>query len=215
MLLALALELPLDIYLAGVVNYFSLAINILFPPLLMLLVAIMIRLPKKENTKKIISEINMIVSGSGEAKKHPLKDPRRRGKFAGFMFDLVYAVTFVFSLMVIFWGLNKLDFIVFSSLIFVMFLTLVSFFGIRIRRPVHDVLAIERRDSAIASIIDFVALPFVSTGRWFSVKFTKFNFFAFFLDFIIEAPFKLLLEIFEDLFTFYREKKEDMMQDQT
>ncbi|HMB25849.1 MAG TPA: hypothetical protein VKP03_00355, partial [Patescibacteria group bacterium] len=49
MILALAVEVPLDIYLAGYINKVSMAINILFPPLLMFLVAIMIRMPKKEN----------------------------------------------------------------------------------------------------------------------------------------------------------------------
>ena len=98
-----------------------------------------------------------------------------------------------------------------SGLIFVLFLTLVSFFGIRIRRPVQDLLAIDRRESILGSLVDFFALPFVSMGRWMSGKFSKINVVAYFLDLIIEAPFKLLIEVFEDLFGFIREKKEDVM----
>ena len=117
--------------------------------------------------------------------------------------------------MVIFWALNKLDFNFFSSLIFILFLTLVSFFGIRIRRPVNDILAVDRKESFFGAIFAFIAMPWVSLGRFMSVQFGKFNVLAFVLDFIIEAPFKLLVEIFEDLFSFYREKKEDMLQDQS
>lgn len=215
MLLAVALEFPMDILLAGAVNYTSAAINIGFPPVLMFLVAIMIRLPKKENTDKILGEIKMIALGEGEPKVYPLKDPKKRSKFFRYSFNLIFFVTFVASIIVIFWGLYKLDFNFFSCLIFILFLTLVSFFGIRIRRPVNEILAVERKESFFGAIIDFITLPWVSMGRWMSVGFGKMNVIAFFLDFIIEAPFKLLVEIFEDLFTFYKEKKEDMLQDQS
>ncbi len=211
MLLALVLELPLDIYLTGIVNLFSLAVNILFPPFLMLVVAVMIRLPKKENTKKIVEELKAVIYSDFTTKKYLLRLPRERGKFAKFIFNIVFIFTFVFSLSVIFWALHRLDFNVFSSLIFVLFLTLVSFFGIRIRRPVKDIIIIVRKESVSGSIVDFFALPFVTMGRLLSEKFSKFNFLAYFMDFIIEAPFKLLLEIFEDLFKFLKEKKEDVM----
>jgi len=213
MLLAIALEFPMDIFISGTIDYFAALINIGFPPVLMTIVAILIRLPKKDNTEKILQEIKMITYKDGDPKMYPLKDPKSRSKFFKYAFNLIFTATFIFSLMVIFWGLNKLGFNFFSSLIFVLFLTLVSFFGIRIRRPVNDIMAVERRDSLLGVVIDFVTLPFVNIGRWLSTKFSKFNFLAFFLDFIIEAPFKLLVEIFEDLFSFYKEKKEDMMQE--
>ncbi len=211
MLLALVLELPLDIYLTGMVNFMSLLINVLFPPFLMLVVAVMIRLPKKDNTKKIVEELQSIVYSNYTTKKYVLKLPRAMGAFPKFVFNLVFIFTFLFSLSVIFWLLHKLDFNVFSSLIFVMFLTLVSFFGIRIRRPVKDLIIVQRKDSIFSSILDFFALPFVTMGRLLSEKFSRFNFLAYFMDFIIEAPFKLLIEIFEDLFKFLKEKKEDVM----
>jgi len=214
MLLAIALEFPMDIFISGSINYFTAMINIGFPPVLMMMVAIAIRLPKKDNTEQILKEIKMITLKDGDPKMYPLKDPKRRRGVFRYSFNIIFTATFIFSLMVIAWGLNKLDFNFFSTFIFVLFLTLVSFFGVRIRRPVNDIMAVERKDSLIGSLLDFVTLPFVSIGRWLSVKFTKFNFLAFFLDFIIEAPFKLLVEIFEDLFSFYKEKKEDMMQEQ-
>ncbi|MBT5502779.1 hypothetical protein HN858_01380 [Candidatus Falkowbacteria bacterium] len=211
MILALSLELPMDFYLAGAIDYTAGAINVFFPPVLMFFVAIMIRMPKKENTKKIITEIDQIVFDEGKGKTYELKHPRRRGKVTNFMFHFIYSLSFVFSLMVIFWGLNKLEFNFFSSLIFVLFLTLVSFFGIRIRRPVKELLVVDRRDNLLTALIDFFALPFVSMGRWMSGKFSKINVLAMFLDVIIDAPFKLLMEVFEGLFGFFREKKDEVM----
>jgi len=211
MILALLLELPMDLYLSGFINYTTLTINILFPPLIMLVVAMMIRMPRKENTKKIIEIISSII-GTGTVKKdYELERPKHRGSVVGFIFNSIYALTFIFSIFVIFWILENFNFNIFSSLIFVLFLTLVSFFGIRIRRPVNELLAVEKKDNILSAIIDFFSLPFVSMGRFMSEKFSKINFIAFLLDFIIEAPFKLLIEIFEDLFGFLREKKNDVM----
>ena len=213
MVLALALEFPMDWYLNGAINYVSVAINILFPPFLMFVVAILIRMPKKENTTKIVNEISQIALKQNEGKMYELKPFHGRSKISRYIFNLIYGLTFLFSIMMIFTVLYKWGFNFFSSLIFVLFLTLVSFFGMRIRRPVQDLLAVERRESIIGSIVDFFALPFVSMGRWMSGKFSKINVLAMFLDLIIEAPFKLLIEVFEDLFGFIREKKEEVMDD--
>ena len=211
MILALAIEFPTDIYLNGAVNYAIAGINILFPPVLMFLVAIMIRMPPKENTDQIIKSIKSIAGGDYADKKYILNAKKSGGKIMKFIFNVIYAATFIFSIMVLFWFLQKVGFNVFSSFIFVLFLTLVSFFGIRIRRPVKELLTIDMRESLIGSFVDFFALPFVSMGRVLSEKFSKLNFIAFFMDFIIDAPFKLLIEIVEGLFTFLKEKKDDVM----
>lgn len=211
MVLALAIEFPLDWYLSGGVNYLTAGVNIIFPPLLMLFVAQTIMMPAKENTDKIMSEIRSIVFEKKAAEKMRLRKPKERTLFAKGAFHLIYFLTFIVSLMVIFWILNKFDFNIASSFIFVLFLTLVSFFGIRIRRPVKDILAIEKGENALASLIEFFALPFVSMGRWMSGKFSKINFIVFFLDFIIEAPFKLIITAVENMFGFLKEKKEEAM----
>lgn len=211
MVLALAIELPLDWYLSGALNYFTSFVNIIFPPLLMFFVAVTIRMPKAENTQRILEEIKQICLGEGKPKVYVLRKPRRRGPFTRFVFNLIYTLTFVFSIIIIFWALFGIGFNVVSSIIFILFLTLVSFFGIRIRRPVKEILAVEKSESALGSFIDFFSLPFVSLGRWLSVKYSKINVLLFLMDFIIEAPFKLLIKIFEDLFGFIKEKKEDAL----
>jgi len=210
-LLAFAIEFPLDLSLSGAINYFTAGINVLFPPILMTVVALLIRMPKKENEAKIIEEVKDISLNSLSKKSFVIKQPRKRGIVANGIFHLIYTLTFLFSIFIIFSVLNRCGFNVFSSILFVFFLTLVSFFGIRIRRPVKELLVIDKRDNLITLIIDFFSLPFVSMGRWLSGKFSKLNFIAFFMDFIIEAPFKLLVEIIEDLFGFLKEKKEDVM----
>jgi len=211
MVLALAIEFPTDIYLTGFVNYVTAFTNILFPPLLMFLVASLIRLPGKDNTDAIVKAIKSLVFEGDIDKKIKVRGDRREHWLMNFIFNIIYAFTFIGSLVILCYFLHALGFNVFSTFIFVLFLTLVSFFSIRIRRPIKELLAIERRESVIGAIVDFFALPFVSMGQFLSGKFSKLNVFAYFMDFIIEAPFKLLIEIIEDLLSFLREKKEDVL----
>jgi len=210
-LLAFAIEFPMDLSLVGSINYYTAGTNVLFPPILMTIVALLIRMPKKENETKIIEEVKDLCLNNVTKKTLLIKQPRKRGIVANGIFHLIYTLTFLFSIFIIFSFLNRLGFNVFSSVLFVFFLTLVSFFGIRIRRSVKELMVIDKRDNLLTLLVDFFALPFVSMGRWLSGKFSKINFIAIFLDVIIEAPFKLIIEVFEDLFGFFREKKEDVL----
>lgn len=214
MLLALVLELPLDVWLKGFINYTTLGINILFPPVLMFLVAITIRTPGKKNTLMIIKEIKTIVYNLSDQQKFKLKAPKKRGTFTGFILNLLYLIVFVVSVYFIFNGLVLLEFAWFSSLIFIFFLSVVSFFGLRIRKPIKEISLEEKRDNIFTLLIDFISLPFATFGQWSSIKFSKINIIAFFFDFIIEAPFKIFIEVLEDLFSFWREKKEEAFDQQ-
>jgi hypothetical protein len=103
-----------------------------------------------------------------------------------------------------------LDFNWLGGLLFVVFLTLVSFFGIRVRQLAKELVVLDRRTGLIGATIDFFSIPIIRAGRWLSVNFSKINVFVFVLDVIIEAPFKLIVEVFEDWFSYIREKREEI-----
>jgi hypothetical protein len=54
-------------------------------------------------------------------------------------------------------------------------------------------------------------VPILKTGKRFSLELSKINIFNFILDFVIETPFKIILEIVEDWLGFLREKKEEVI----
>ncbi len=209
MLLALVLEMPLDMFYKGMIDYTALTINVTFPPVLMFLVAITIGVPNKKNTEKIISEIMAIVFQNKNPQTYTLKAPKKRHIAITGILHILYVAVFLGSVYLIFSGLSIFGFMWFSALIFIFFLSVVSFFGIRIRKPVKEITLVEKRDNIFTLLIDFLSLPFATVGRWSSEKFSKINIFAFFFDFIVEAPFKILIETLEDLFGFWREKKEE------
>ena len=53
-------------------------------------------------------------------------------------------------------------------------------------------------------------MPIVRAGRWISLKSPKINVLLFVFDFIIEAPYKTFVNIFDELTKFIREKKEEL-----
>lgn len=209
MLLVLLIELPLDQFIEGAVNMFALTINIVFPPVLMFLVAITIRTPGKKNTEMVIKEMKDIVFQRESQQKFRLKAPRKRTFLTTFILNVLYLTVFAVIVFYIFKGLYLIGFNWLSAFIFVLFLSIVSFFGIRIRKTVKEIMIVEKRDNIFTVLIDFVSIPFATVGRTLSVRFSKINFIAFIFDFIIEAPFKIFIEVLEDLFSFWREKKEE------
>ena len=64
MIFALILEYPVSLYLYGEVNLVSIAINSIFPALLMLIILAFFRVPGEENTKKIYQRLIEIIDSN-------------------------------------------------------------------------------------------------------------------------------------------------------
>ena len=110
--------------------------------------------------------------------------------------------------------LSKLQFTWVSMVIFLLFLSLVSFFGIKLRMGVRELVIIDKKENIFASLLNLISLPFLRAGYWLSVKFQKINLLVFFFDFIIEAPFKIFIEVIEDWIAYLKEKKEEIYNQQ-
>jgi hypothetical protein len=80
----------------------------------------------------------------------------------------------------------------------------------RIRRSSRELIIYRQKEPVLMSVVDFFFLPIINVGRWLSFKFSRINIFVFFFDFIIEAPFKIFIQVLEEWFSFLREKKEEI-----
>jgi hypothetical protein len=54
-------------------------------------------------------------------------------------------------------------------------------------------------------------MPILSVGKFLSTGLSRLNFFGLFFDFIVEAPFKLIIEVFEEWISFVRNKREEIV----
>jgi len=210
MILAIIIEFPFDVYIYGHVNYITLAINILFPPLLLFLITMSVRTPGPKNTEKIINGIKKIVYEKDTDPIFEIKRSYGRSKVLNNLFKFIYSVTFILSYGIIIKILYEFDFNILNGFLFLLFLSIVSFFGIRVRTIAHDWRVIPYKENMLTFLLDIFSYPIIRVGKWISNKFSKLNVFVFILDFIIEAPFKSFIEIIEDWFTFVKEKKEEI-----
>ncbi len=211
MLLALAIEVPYDMYFASAFDYKPLIINVIFHPILLFLILLSIRVPKEKNTENIIDNIRRIIYEEEEnilAQK--IKTSVTRNIFSNILFNFFYIITYAVSFGLIIYILSRFGFGALGIFIFILFLSLVSFFGIRSRESARELIIAGEREGAITTMVDFLAIPILRAGRWLSLNFSRINIFVFILDFIIDAPFKAFIEISEDFFTFIREKKEEI-----
>ncbi|MFA5029767.1 MAG: hypothetical protein WC518_03415 [Patescibacteria group bacterium] len=209
-ILAFILELPYDYLFIKQVDWYALSVNVLFHPLLMFFLAMTIRVPGTKNTKIIIEEIKNIVYGTERKIGFKAKKSLKRGSFSYFVFNTIYLLMFIVSFGIIIKILNLIHFNIISGILFVFFLTIVSFFGFRLRNLAKQFSVLPRKDSLFNFLVDFISLPIIRVGRFFSTNFSKINIFLFILDFIIETPFKLLIEFLEKTVSFIKEKREEI-----
>lgn len=213
MLFALILEYPLSLRLYGEVNYISLALNSVFPPLLMLAIIGLVKVPNEDNTRRIFSRIVDIINSdaSFETKiSYVVRKPRVKKPILIFGFTIFYSLTFVVTFAIIYELLSLLQFNLISQAIFIFFVTVVSFFGYRVTQITKE-YKLSERESFFSPFVDFFFMPILSVGKFLSSEIARLNFFIVILDFLIEAPFKLIFEIIEEWISFVRARKEEIV----
>lgn len=213
MLFALALEGPFDLFVAKKISYVPLAINTLLPPILLFIIAGFLTVPGTDNTDRLIARINKIFYHFDELKGESdvfTTKPRVRRPGLTAVFSLLYLGTFLLSFGIIAWILTRLQFNIASQIIFVFFVTLVSFFAYRIRGSAKE-YELGERQGFLAPVVDFFFLPILRVGHLLSNEIAKLNIFIFLFDFILEAPLKVIFEVLEEWIRFIRTKKEEII----
>jgi len=210
-LLALLLEFPYEKYIIQEPNYTNLAINVLFPPFLMFLVTLTIKPLSKNNTELILAGLHNVVYNQPEQSiLCKLKTKYNKNFSYQVFYYFMYTVLYILVFGVVIYLLNYLKFNLLSGIIFLFFLTAVSFFAIRIRATAKELSVEKKKEGLLSFFLNFFSLPVISAGRWMAARFKSINVFAFIMDYIIEAPFKLFVAAFEDWLGFMKEKKEEV-----
>lgn len=210
MLIAVLIEVPVDSFIAGHIVLLPLFINILFHPALLFMIALSTQIPNKKNTEAIKDSVRTIVTGKGGFILPPVRSAFVRRPVLNWLYRIMYFLTFASTFGAMIYVLDAVDFTWASIIIFLLFLTVVSYFGVRIREASRELRVIERRENIITFLFDFFTLPIIRAGRWISIRFSKLNVFVFVLDFIIEAPLQFLIEIVEDWTSYMKERKEEV-----
>jgi len=210
MALALVIEFPYERLVLKTTNMTPLLVNIIFHPTLLGIIGLTARLPEAANTEAIIREAHAFLGiGDDVGFTYKMRRPWSRGTL-GVVFNAIYAVMFLFTITVIATILHSFEFNALSIFFFVFFLSLVTFFGLKIRNTRRELMVVETRVGIVGTIADILFLPMIRAGRWVALRAPRVNVFIFFFDFIVEAPFKAAISMVEGWLAFLREKKEEI-----
>jgi len=205
MVVALVAELPYELFVLGGVHYFPLTVNVLFHPLLLFTLTRRVGALDEKNTAQIIEGMHGVLY-EGKA-----RSVRIRSAYANL--SLAFGFAYLLLFFIVFGGvigiLQLLGFNPVSIVLFLFFLALVSYFAFRIRYQARR-WKVTRNDGTLAVVAGVLAVPIVRTGRWLSQTFSTINVFVLIMDFIIETPFKRLLNFSNQFLLYLREKADEM-----
>jgi len=207
-LIGLSIELPYEYFILEEIHPLPLVINLLFPPLYMLLIALTIKTPNRRNTDQIVRDLRAVMYGEGEL-QYTLRRQDEKSDI-GVAFNIIYTLCTLAVMGGIGYILYLLDFNIVSGIIFFIFFSTVSFFGYRISQSVRELVVVQKRN-AFDMLWGVITTPFIRLGQWLSDRYSRFNVFMLVLDFIIEAPFKTLLRVYEQWTAYLRDKQDDVL----
>ncbi len=205
-----ALEIPL----AGLMDYDyplqAIIVTIFIPTLLMAAFVLTISPPSKENLHKVILETIKTVYETEKQDKLKIKKPKKRGFASNLIINTIWTLSLFASIAIIIYGLSLASFPPLSYLIFIIFLSLISFAGTKIRDRSKELLMIEQKESLLNVLLDVFALPVIRLGKWFTNKWKKYNIISIFFSALIDLPFMSFVKFLEQWRSFLKEKREDI-----
>jgi hypothetical protein len=209
---AFAVEGTYERYFYGEIQWTSLLINTSIPPVLMIIVSFFIRTPGQENTQSIYNYIKQILYNDnprlGESLRISKSDERAR-PFLNAIFSILWLSAFIVSYGLIAYVLIQLHFRLINQVIFMFFLTIVSFLSYRLS-IIANRYRVGEKQGLITPLVDFFFMPVVRVGRNLTEEIGKFNLLLIVVDFVIETPFKVIFAFFEQWFHFLHSKREEL-----
>jgi len=212
-LLAFIVEIPYELFILKHLNRIPIIINGFIPPTLMFLIGLTIHRPGESNTERIVEKIKSFVypKQSEEKTRFSLVKIEQSG-FLNKVFYFIYFLLFIIILGSIAFGLDKLHFNIIGALVFFIFLSLVLLFGYRVRFAASELTVTGEKEGFLSQLFNNITLPFLRLGFWLSRGLSKLNFLIIFMDFLIEAPLKIIIEVVDEWTSFIREKREELVE---
>ncbi len=195
----------------GHIMWGTLIVNTGIPPLLMVVVGLLIRTPGLDNSRRILSKIQVVLFSDDPKISQPLllTKAKQKQSLMDYIFTILWMLAFLLSFGGIWFLLGKFHFNYLSRIIFMFFVAIVSFLSYRINQTAN-MYAVESKQSLLTPLIDFIFLPIIQVGRRLTEGVAQINIFLFILDFVFETPFKGLFAFFEQWFHYLHQKRENL-----
>ncbi|HSD98751.1 MAG TPA: hypothetical protein VLB73_03565 [Patescibacteria group bacterium] len=207
---ALAIEGTYDKYVYGNIGWLSILLNIGIPPILLIIVSLLITQPKEDNSKRILDKIKIVLTEESP-KITPVfvvaKKPKKTAMH--YVFACLWFLAFFLSFGTMQSILSSLHFNIVSQAVFIFFIAIVSFLAYGISSTAHQYM-VDPKPGLFTPFIDFLFIPIVRVGRWFTDGISSINVIVFLFDYVIEIPFKAIFGFFDQLFWYLHTKREEL-----
>lgn len=210
---ALGAEIPLDLYFfPDDFSVKNIIINILFPPFLMLVTVLLIKMPSEEN-EELVWEVTKNICYGDEKKGYGIIVPKKQKLFTRFIIQTIYLGVFFFVFYALIDFLRTTPFLRFSWIniaIFAFFTSLVAATGVKVHNRAKEISMEEKKPKVLGFLIDVFALPFITVGRWGLSALSRLNILVVIFNLIIELPFQIFVQFVENFRGFIKSKKEEI-----
>lgn len=206
-LIGIAIEVPYDIAVHHQIMWLPLGVNLLLPPLYMVLLRLTLVMPDARNTKALTREVSRILYSP--LPNEPFITGHRRSYGKGWNF--IYALFVIGVFITVGWLLMKFAHFEWIHLaIFFVFISTASFLGFRLSRSIREIEVGDEAQTTATILRDFIYMPFVAVGQKLSETYSRFNIVSRLLDMFVELPLKTILGFFRRWGNFMSAKRDDL-----
>ncbi len=201
-------EVPLAKLVYGHFRPLAIIVDLLIPTLVMFLLVIAIKLPPKENLKRVIKEIFKVVYPQKEQDIYEIR-AKKRGFLSNVIIKGLYTLTSLGTLALVFWVFSIAKIPLTSLIVDTLNVSMIVFAGTIIRQRAKE-LTIEEKRGFWQFLLDILSIPVAKLGQWLSEKWREYNIVSVFLSVLVDVPFSTLVEFIETWSTFLKEKKAEL-----
>jgi len=207
-LIALAIEIPIDRWLTHEFSLTTTLLNIFFPPLLLLIILMLIRLPSKKNLALVWNEVRSVVYEE-DKKEYLMVLPKEKS----IVIQRVVGSFYLALSLLVLWGLLNILFLIgfsiASSIVFILFSSIVAATGVKVHNRSKELSMESERASLRWFLADVLFTPFVTIGKYTMAGLSKFRFLVLLIN-LVDMPFLVFLKFLENFNVFIRSKREEV-----
>ncbi|HXS14961.1 MAG TPA: hypothetical protein VN711_02445 [Candidatus Saccharimonadales bacterium] len=207
---ALSIEGSYDQLVYGTVQWGAIGLNIGIPPILLVIVSLFITQPKEDNSQRILDKIHTVLIEEEPKITHTFVVANKTKKTPlHYVFTGLWMFAFFLSFGTMVDILTRMHMNPVSQVVFLFFIAVVSFLSYGINSTAHQYM-VDPKPGMFTPFIDFLFIPIVRVGRWFTDGISSINVIVFLFDYVIEIPFKGIFGFFDQLFWYLHTKREEL-----
>jgi len=181
-------------------------VDIMVPTILMFILVILIRPPKKSNYDIVVEEVNKVVYTQESEDAYEIKLDRKSKKIQNILFAILYLIFGAAALYFIYWVFLIAGVPWTSLYIDTLNVAMIVFAAVIVKHRSREI-TIEERGGFLEFILDLFSMPLAKLGQWLSEKWKEYNIVAVFFTALVDTPFSTFVEIIEGWRNFIKNKR--------